>query len=153
MAKDPQYSHNGRYLAYLVANPYVSQSQRTWDLAVYDLTSDTTIMVTEGAEVNRFWWNPIQEKIIFQSGLNLQDLNEYDFEVNEEKKVIDYSDTPAKGEGRVQFYKRNNEMGVLVEVHEGGFDKIKWVSLESKKQEEVIQKSGNFKLNYKKSTK
>jgi hypothetical protein len=153
MAKDPQYSHNGRYLAYLVANPYLSQSQRTWDLAVYDLTSDTTIMVTEGAEVNRFWWNPIQEKIIFQSGLNLQDLNEYDFEVNEEKKVIDYSDTPAKGEGRVQFYKRNNEMGVLVEVHEGGFDKIKWVSLESKKQEEVIQKSGNFKLNYKKSTK
>ncbi len=68
----PQYSPDGRYLAYLSDK---MGSGGKMDLAVVNLETNGTKYLTQNSNVRSFRWLPEDGKLVYEAGVNLTDLN------------------------------------------------------------------------------
>ena len=138
----PLYSPSGNKLAFIVESQNGNNVFK--DLYFYDFKQDSLFRITQEAKVHDFVWNSDGEKIIYNDGENILDLNIYSFR---DKKIGKLTDNFFQGsEIKPRLFYHKKEEGILFELNSSNASKIYWHSLESNSFQEFIPNKKDLHL-------
>jgi TolB protein len=135
----PRWSPDGKRLAYLGQDP---QTSPHYNLEVFDLTRNKTVILTEGSKVQDFLWSGDGKKIYYSSGINVMDLNVFNLDsLNHHKLTLPLS-SGFRNELNPTLLHRGGREGVMFEAVTDKASQIIWIDPVTKQEEIMVNLPG-----------
>jgi hypothetical protein len=134
--KNVEYSYDEKYLAFLSAPKLQKQNdigqKDVWELTIWDIEKDTILTPLPGRSINDFIWGVDNRSIVFNDGVNVQDIRTYHLDTKQEVSIYSARGESVRNEDqpRVQFYK--SQPGILFRLRNEQGTSIQWYNWQTK---------------------